>query len=193
MRLASVEDAVKALRGGGVALVPTDTVVGLVASEAGLAHLAGLKGRDPDKPIAVLCNSPQEAFSLAREVPPVAKDLARRYWPGPLTLVLRAAASDGTVGVRVPDSSTVRNLLAAYGGPLNATSANPAGEPAPQALDGVDPDLQSAVDVVVDGAAGSGEASAVVDLSEDVARLLRPTAELTEEVLLRMTQQRESE
>lgn len=185
----AVEEAVETLRRGGVALVPTDTVVGLVASEAGLSRLAEIKERDPAKPIAVLCLSVAEAFALASEVPPLAHALAHCYWPGPLTLVLDAVGG-GTVGVRVPGASAARDLLAVHRGPLHATSANLAGEAAPRALEGVHPGVRAAVDVVVEGASGSGEASAVVDLSGGRVRLLRPTAELTEVVLLRMDRYR---
>ncbi len=188
MNLASIEAAADALRRGGVAIIPTDTVVGLVASEIGLSRLAGLKDRDPAKPIALLCSSPEEAFGMASEVPPLAYELARRFWPGPLTLVLDDS-SGGTVGVRVPDDSAVRDLLSALGEPLHATSANPAGEPAPQALKDVHPRLLGAVDVIVEGAAGSGEASAVVDLSGGNVRILRSRGDLTEDTLTQISDQ----
>lgn len=188
MNFAPVETAAEALRQGGVAIVPTDTVVGLVASAVGLSRLAGIKDRDPAKPIALLCRSPEEAFAMASEVPKLAHELACRYWPGPLTLVLDDS-DGGTVGVRVPDDSVVRDLLSALGEPLHATSANLAGEPAPRALKDVHPRLLNAVDVIVDGAAGSGEASAVVDLSGGNVRLLRSRADLTEDTLNQLRNQ----
>jgi L-threonylcarbamoyladenylate synthase len=89
------------------------------------------------------------------------------------------------VGVRVPAGAVV-DLLRAYGGPLYATSANPSGGPAPRSLDAMDPDLVAAVDAVVGGEAGSGEASAVVDLSGGEPRLLRATEELTGETLRKL-------
>jgi len=188
MNFAPVETAAEALRQGGVAIVPTDTVVGLVASAVGLSRLAGTKDRDPAKPIALLCRSPEEAFAMASEVPKLAHELAFRYWPGPLTLVLDDSGV-GTVGVRVPDDSVVRDLLSALGEPLHATSANLAGELAPRALKDVHPRLLNSVDVIVDGAAGSGEASAVVDLSGGNVRLLRSRADLTEDTLNQLRNQ----
>ncbi len=188
VNFASVETAAEALRQGGVAIVSTDTVVGLVASEAGLSRLAGIKARDPAKPIALLCRSLEEAFATASRVPKLAHELARNFWPGPLTLVLDNP-DGGTVGVRVPDESAVRDLLSVLGEPLHATSANPAGEPAPKALNDVDPHLLKAVDAIVDGAAGSGEASAVVDLSGGNVRLLRPRGDLTEDTLNQLCNQ----
>ena len=172
-------EAAKALRDGRVALVPTETVVGLVAAEPGLRRIEEIKSRDPGKPIALLCASAEEAFALAANVPPLARRLADLYWPGPLTLVLDRPGG-GTVGLRVPAGPVVRAMLAAYGEPLYATSANISGEPAPKGIEEVDPRVSEAVDVIVDGEPGSGEASAVVDLSGGRVRLLRATEVLSE-------------
>ena len=172
------------LREGEVGLVPTETVVGLVAGEAGISRLAEIKGRDPGKPIALLCGSAEEAFALAREVPPLARILANRFWPGPLTLVLDA--EDRTVGVRVPAHPIALAVLDSYREPLYATSANPAGEPAPRTLEDVEPAVFDAVDFAVQGEAGGGEASAVVDLSGEKVRLLRPTKNLSDAELSRL-------
>jgi len=185
MKTVSPAEAAAALKAGGVALVPTETVVGLVATEPGLPRVREIKGRDAQKPIALLCASAAEAFSLAAEVPPLARRLTELYWPGPLTLVLDLP-DGGTVGVRVPADSAVRRVLEAYGGPLYATSANLAGEPAPPGLDEVDPRVVGAVDVIVEAGSGSGEASAVVDLSGGRVRLLRATEGLSEEELARL-------
>ncbi len=107
------------------------------------------------------------------------------YWPGPLTLVLDRPGG-GTVGLRVPAGSAVRDVLEAYGEPLYATSANPSGKPAPRALEDVDPAVRTAADFAVRGEPGSGEASVVVDLSEGKIRLLRPTESFGETELSRL-------
>ena len=185
MKTVSPHEAVAALRAGNVALVPTETVAGLVASESGLARVREIKGRDANKPIALLCTSAEEAFGLAANVPPLARDLAELYWPGPLTLVLDLP-SGGTIGVRVPAGKAVRNLLEAYGGPLYATSANLSGEPAAAAPEEVDPQVLQAVDIVVRGERGTGQASAVVDLSEGNVRLVRAARELSAQRLARL-------
>ncbi len=182
MKKITAGEAASVLRAGGVVLVPTETVVGLVAAEAD--RLNEVKGSEPDKPLALLCASTEEAFSLAAEVPPLARALAEAYWPGPLTLVL-GERGGGTVGVRVPAGAVV-GVLRAYGGPLYATSANPTGRTAPRSLDAVDPEVAAAVDAVVDGEAGSGEASAVVDLSGEDVRVLRATGALTGEKLRKL-------
>lgn len=182
MRVVSAAEAARLLREGLVALVPTETVVGLVASEAGLSRLHEIKGRDPAKPIALLCPSTESAFALAARIPHLARKLAELFWPGPLTLVLDRPGG-GTVGVRVPDHPTVKELLAAQEGPLYATSANLAGRPAPRAPQDVDPRVVAAVDLAVEGESGSGKASAVVDLSGGRVRMIRPGARLDQRAL----------
>jgi L-threonylcarbamoyladenylate synthase len=184
-------EAAPALREGRVALVPTETVVGLVAAEAGLPRIREIKGRAAGKPMALLCASPAEAFALATSVPPLARKLASMYWPGPLTLVLDRPGGE-TVGLRVPADSAVREVLESYGEPLYATSANPSGQPAPKGIEGVDPNVSWAVDLVVEGGPGTGEASAVVDLSGGQVRLLRATTELTEGRLSNLAGEAES-
>ena len=178
----SPAEAAEALRDGKVALVPTETVVGLVAAESGLRRIWEIKGRDPGKPVALLCASAEQAFALAASVPPLARGLAEFYWPGPLTLVLDHPGGS-TVGVRVPAGPVVREVLAAFGEPLYATSANLSGEPAPKGLEEVDQRVSEEVDLTVEGESGSGEASAVVDLSGGRVRLLRASADLTEDRL----------
>lgn len=185
MRYVSAAEAGRLLREGKVGLVPTDTVVGLVAGEAGLSRLAPIKARDPGKPIALLCGSTEEAFALFRDLPPLARVLAGRFWPGPLTLVFDAIGG-GTVGVRVPDHPTALAAISAHGSPLYATSANIAGEPAPRSLEEVASEIYRAADFAVRGEPGSGEASAVVDLSGGRIRLLRPTENLNETKLARL-------
>jgi L-threonylcarbamoyladenylate synthase len=186
MKTVSAYEAAQALGDGEVALVPTETVAGLLAAESGLARVREIKGRDADKPIALLCISVGEALGLVENVPPLAMKLADLYWPGPLTLVLDLPHGQ-TIGVRVPASKVVREMLAAYGGPLYATSANLSGEPAPKGLDEVDQRVLEAVDLVVEGDPGSGEASAVVDLSKGNVRLLRADGELSAQKLARLT------
>lgn len=188
MRYVSTSRATDLLREGKIGLIPTETVVGLVAGEAGLPRLFEIKGRDPGKPIALLCGSAKEAFalpSLSYSLSSLARSLADRYWPGPLTLVL-GTESGATVGVRVPAHPIVQAVLASYGEPLYATSANRSGEDAPHDLEEVDPEISNAVDFAVEGSPGSGEASAVVDLSGTQARLLRTSKSLDERELFRL-------
>ena len=186
MRYVSVKEAGRLLREGKVGLVPTETVVGLVVGEDGLSRLYQIKARDPVKPVALLCADAEKAFALARAVPPLARLLAEHFWPGPLTLVLDAIGA-GAVGVRVPAHPVARAVLVEYeGSVMYATSANPSGEPAPRALEDVTPSVWTAVDFAVEGEPGSGEASAVVDLSGGQVRLLRSAESLDQTELSRL-------
>lgn len=177
-------DAAAALRAGKSVLVPTETVVGIVATDA--RRLNEIKGSSLEKPLTLLCATAEEAFALAEGVPGLAQTLAGLLWPGPLTLVLDRPGG-GTIGVRVPNGA-VTEVLAAFGGPLYATSANLSGEPAPKSLEDVDPRVLETVDLVVEGEPGNGEPSAVVDLSGDGVRLLRPTRRLAGEDLARLAE-----
>ena len=188
MKSAGIEEAVKVLLAGGVILSPTETVVGLLAAEAGLERIRTMKGRDAGKPIALLCASPNDALAFGAYVPPLVKKLAELYWPGPLTLVLNRVGG-GTIGLRVPDHTIIQELLAAYGNPLYATSANLSGEPAPRTLEEVDSRLRETADVILEGAPGGGMASAVVDLTEDKPKLIRSGEGLTEEKLAHLAEE----
>ncbi|CAA9434274.1 MAG: TsaC protein (YrdC domain) required for threonylcarbamoyladenosine t(6)A37 modification in tRNA [uncultured Rubrobacteraceae bacterium] len=183
MRLVSAWKAAELLREGKVGLVPTETVVGLVSDAHGLGRLFETKARDPGKPIAMLCSSVESALLRFEEAPPLAWLLAERCWPGPLTMVLDDG-NGGTVGLRVPDHPSMREVFAYGASTYYATSANLSGEPAPAALGGVDPRVVRSVDFCLPGTPGGGEASAVVDLSGGRTRLIRPGPGLSEDILL---------
>lgn len=176
---ALLDDLAARLGAGEVVVLPTDTVYGLV----GLALLPSthqrlheLKGRPDAMPVAVLVAEVADAFALAESPTPEVVRAARRWWPGPLTLVLDAASSapilsgDGTLGVRCPDHALVR-ALARRVGPLAATSANQHGEatvPTAAQAAVVFPDL-----LVVDGGELEGAASCVVDCTTRPPTILR--------------------
>lgn len=185
MRLVSAWKAAELLRDGGVGIVPTETVVGLVSGSRGLGRLFESKARDSGKPIAMICSSMESALLRFEEAPPLAWLLAESFWPGPLTLVLDNG-NGRTVGLRVPDHPSVREVFAYGASTYYATSANLSGEPAPAALECVDPRVVRSVDFCLPGTAGSGEASAVVDLSGGRIRLIRPGSGLSEDLLLRL-------
>jgi L-threonylcarbamoyladenylate synthase len=169
------------LRGGGCVAIPTDTVYGLaaaLASPGAVRQLAELKGRPRSVPIAVLVADVDQATSVA-VLDDEARALARRHWPGPLTLVVPGVedvgtvvgTSDGSVGVRCPDHALVR-ALAAEVGPLATTSANRHGEdPATTAAAVVEqfPSLA----LIADGGACDGVPSTVVDVRVRPPRILR--------------------
>lgn len=179
-----VERVAAVLRAGGVAVLPTDTVYGLVAlptDAAAMARLFTLKGRGPQVPVAVLCTDADQALSLAE---PAAQETARavatRWWPGPLTLVLPRRAEvqlhlgepSSTIGLRVPAHALVRAVAQAVG-PIAATSANRHGEPTPGTVAEVAAALGPGLDLAVDGGELGVSASTVVDGTARPWRVLR--------------------
>lgn len=167
-----------ALRRGEVAVIPTETVYGLVALASNpdaIAQLFALKGRADTKSIAVLVADRAQAGELSDYDFDQVGDL----WPGPLTVVvnrkpnarLYLGADDATIGIRCPDHDFVHRVAATLG-PVAATSANRAGEPTP-------PDAQAVaavfrdVGVVIDGGACNGVPSTVVDCTTKPAHVLR--------------------
>jgi L-threonylcarbamoyladenylate synthase len=135
-----IADAARALRDGGLVCVPTESTYGLAADirvPAALDALVAIKGRDPRSPFALIAADLDSARSVAASWPARADALAARHWPGPLTLVVPARADlpacligpGGGVGVRVSSHPVAAALARAIGGPITATSANPAGLP----------------------------------------------------------------
>jgi tRNA threonylcarbamoyl adenosine modification protein (Sua5/YciO/YrdC/YwlC family) len=181
--MVDVDDAVHALRAGEVIVVPTDTVYGLAAlpGVAGATdRIFALKGRTADVPLAVLCADAAQAFALADAVPPAAGRLAERFWPGPLTLVLRRRAGlgyalgepAGTIGLRCPDHALIHAITREVG-PIAATSANLHGQPTPVTAPEVGAVFGDGVALVVDGGPAGGVASTVVDCTTDPPTVLR--------------------
>jgi L-threonylcarbamoyladenylate synthase len=180
-----IAQAVQLLRKGGIVAFPTDTVYGVGAHgllPAAVERLYVAKRRPPDKAIPLLIAGVEALSQVAVDVPDVAYELAARYWPGALTLVLRRAAqvpdavtSGGeTVAVRAPDHSVTQALIAALGAPLAATSANLSGEPAPDTPEGVLAQLDGRIDLLLDGGiCPGGVASTVLDLTVTPLAILR--------------------
>jgi len=181
----NLDRAVMALQRGGLVAFPTETVYGLGAdatNDDALAHLYAVKGRPTDHPVIVHLGVEESIDAWVTVVPEVARALAARFWPGPLTLVLDAApavsrvATGGlaTVGLRVPDHPLALELLAAFGGAIAAPSANRFGRVSPTTADAVVRDLGTDVDVVLDGGGCPvGVESTIVDLTGSEPRVLR--------------------
>jgi len=184
----ALTEAVAVLRGGGVIVYPSDTVYGLgaAASDAqAVERVFAVKGRDTEKPLSLLLANATDLAPLCADVSPAARTLAERYWPGPLTLVLRrspafrsAALGGGdTVAVRVPDHPFLRDLIRALGEPITGTSANRSGRPACRSAQEAERELGDAADLIVDGGpSGIGPESTVVDLTRGLPLVLREGA-----------------
>jgi len=185
--------AAAAVRAGGVVVLPTDTVYGVgcdaFSAEAVAAVLAA-KGRGREMPPPVLVPNPRTVDGLAREVSDVARALIERFWPGPLTVVLRAQSSlqwdlgdtNGTVAVRMPDDPVALALLREIG-PMAVTSANRTGMPPASSVAQAQDQLGDAVAVYLDGGpSAGGPASTIVDCTGEDAVVLRSGALADEQI-----------
>ena len=180
-------EAAAMLRADGVVAFPTETFYALGAaalSRVAVNRVFVLKGRPRSSPLLVLVDSVSMVERVA-EVTDVARSLMARYWPGALTLVLRArpivpvevTASTGTVGVRLSAHAVARELVRTLGDPITAPSANLTGEPPPSSSADVVRYFGAAIDLVLDGGETSGGLpSTVLDVSVDPPRLIRAGA-----------------
>jgi L-threonylcarbamoyladenylate synthase len=159
---AGIDAALAALRAGRLVGLPTETVYGLAGDARdprAIRRIFAAKGRPADNPLIVHVAGLDAVADLVTEITPLARALASRYWPGPLTLVLDASprvplvtrAGLATVAVRVPDHPVAATVLAQGGIPLAAPSANRSGRPSPTRPEHVVAGLGDAVEVVLDG------------------------------------------
>ncbi len=172
----AIRAVARVLADGGLVVYPTETLYALgvdAQNPAALQRLVEVKVRELGKPIAVLISDTAMLRDLAAEIPPDAETLMRRFWPGPLTLVLRARPSVSSVltgggagiGVRLSSHPIAMSLVRALGRPATAPSANPAGMRAPTTIDEARAYFGARVDAYVDGGRLPGEpASTVVDV-----------------------------
>jgi L-threonylcarbamoyladenylate synthase len=182
----SLEAAAAVLLAGGLVAFPTETVYGLGANawnDEACRRIFAAKGRPADNPLIVHVADPDEARAVALTWPEVATAVVEAFWPGPLTVVLPAAARVpisvraglDTVAVRCPDHPVARALIRAAAVPLAAPSANRSGRPSPTTAQHVAEDLGDRVDLILDGGpTGIGVESTVIDLSVTPPVLLRP-------------------
>jgi len=173
-------EAAAALQAGRLVVFPTETFYALgghpMQPEA-LAAIVQVKGRDPEKPIALIAADNAAAFSIAHQIPADAHLLAEAFWPGPLTLVLPARdglndvliGPTGGVGVRVSPHPAARALAAAAGGLITATSANLSGRPPARTLIEARQSFGPRVSVYIDGGALAGDAPSTVVEFDDSA------------------------
>ncbi len=182
------------LKNGGLVALPTETVYGLGANgldPAAVRKIFEAKGRPQDNPLILHIASPSLMDGLCRDIPDAAWELAKRFWPGPLTMVLpcrdliprETTAGLDTVAIRCPACLITREIIWAAGVPIAAPSANRSGKPSTTTADHVLHDMDGRIDAVVDGGpCRVGVESTIVDLSDDVPRLLRPGGVTPEEL-----------
>ena len=198
----AIEEAAAILRRGGLVGIPTETVYGLGAdglNEDAVRRIFEAKGRPQDNPLILHVASAHWLERYCENVPECAYELARRFWPGPLTMILprksivplRTTGGLETVGVRCPDHAVTLAIIEAAGVPIAAPSGNTSGRPSPTAAQHMIEDMMGKIDAIVDGGACSvGVESTIIDLTVAPPRLLRPGGlplEALEEVLGEVT------
>jgi len=199
----ALSSAAQLLKAGGLVALPTETVYGLGAdatNEDAVARIYKVKGRPADHPLIVHIHSMQSLGDWADEIPSYAISLARDFWPGPMTLVLKRSilaedfvtGGQPTVGLRVPDHVVALALLSAFakigGQGIAAPSANRFGHVSPTTAQAVQDEIGEYLDqqdLILDGGPSSvGVESTIIDCTSDAPRILRPgaiTIEMIEE------------
>ena len=181
--------AAQIIRRGGLVGVRTETVYGLAGNgldEAAVRQIYEVKGRPEVKPLALMIHDAGEIDRYCRDVPESAKAMAARFWPGPLSIVLRARtdvvpeivrAGGDTVSLRCPDHPMTLEALRLAGLPFAAPSANPSGQPSPKTAEEVCAYFSGQIDAVIEGGAcGLGRESTILDMSCAPYRILRQGA-----------------
>jgi L-threonylcarbamoyladenylate synthase len=185
---ATMSTMVATLQRGGVIAYPTDTFYGLGANcflQKAIQRIYRLKRREPSKPVSALISNRNMVHSLAVEIPSLFWVLTEQFWPGPLTIVLKASSDlpgemlgpGDSVGIRLPDLSWLRGLIDEANFPITATSANISGEKEigdPRKIKDI---FSGKVDLIIDGGKTGGILpSTVVDLSSSRPKILREGA-----------------
>jgi L-threonylcarbamoyladenylate synthase len=184
--ISQIRQAAKTIKSGGVVAFPTETVYGLganVLDSKSVRKIFAAKGRPSDNPLIVHISDIAEIGILADNIPNMAYDLMERFWPGPLTLVLKKSkivpkivtGRLDTVAIRMPKNKIAQGLIREAGVPIAAPSANVAGRPSPTMSKHVKEDLSGKINLIIDGGPTKiGIESTVLDLSKKTPMLLRP-------------------
>ena len=185
----STEDlrvAAELIKKGETVVFPTETVYGLGANALdgeAVAQIFEAKGRPSDNPLIVHVSSFNEIENLVEEIPDGAKALAEKFWPGPLTIILKkkpcipetVSAGLKTVGIRIPENTIAREFISMCGVPVAAPSANISGRPSPTTFSHVFEDMNGRVAGIIKGGdCGVGVESTVIDMTSEVPTVLRP-------------------
>jgi len=182
----SVRQAAKVLMDGGLVIIPTETVYGIAANaldKKALERLYKIKNRPKDKPFSILIAHQDQVRKLAVEVPVAAYKLMHKFWPGPLTLILKSV-DQGKVGLRLPDNLVALAIINQSAVLLACPSANISEKPAPVNFEQAIKDLDGLVDLGIDaGVAKVGLESSVVDLSIESPQIIRSGAIKDEEIM----------
>jgi tRNA threonylcarbamoyl adenosine modification protein (Sua5/YciO/YrdC/YwlC family) len=181
-----IRQAAKVLMDGGLVIIPTETVYGIAANaldKKALQRLYKIKNRPKDKPFSMLIAQENKVQELARDVPVAAYKLMRKFWPGPLTVILKSV-TQGEVGLRMPDNLVALAIITQLEVPLVCPSANISDQPAPVNFQQAIKDMDGRVDLAIDaGSSKVGLESTVVDLSIQPPQIVRSGAVKDEEIM----------
>lgn len=190
-----IETAAAIIKSGGLVGIPTETVYGLGANglnQLAVSHIFLAKGRPQDNPLILHIPDADWLERYCQNIPEEAWRLAKRFWPGPLTMILPrkplvpdvVTAGLDTVGMRCPAHSMCRDIIAAAGVPVAAPSGNTSGRPSPTTARHMLDDMDGKIDAILDGGdCQVGVESTIVDLTCYPPRLLRPGGIPLEELL----------
>ena len=172
----AIQEAARLLREGKLVAFPTETVYGLGVrmddSEA-VAHLYAVKGRPKEKQLTLTISQHDDLKRYGIFLSPAAKKLAERFWPGPLTLLLRNGKGE-RIGVRMPGHPVARGVIREAGVPIGLPSANPTGEVPPRSAEEVLAYFDGAIDLVLDGGKTTlGVSSTIVDMTVPDGHVVR--------------------
>jgi len=180
-----IKEAAHVITSGGLVIIPTETVYGIAANMLdmqALARLYEIKGRPKDKPFSVHIDEKLRIEEFATRIPVSAYKLIDKFWPGPLTLILKSK-DNGAVGLRMPDDEIARHIIALARIPVVCPSANISGNPAPKNFQEAIKDLQGKVDFAIDaGSTRLGVESSIVDFTLEPAQVVREGALKKEEI-----------
>jgi tRNA threonylcarbamoyl adenosine modification protein (Sua5/YciO/YrdC/YwlC family) len=175
-----LKEAAAILKAGGLVIIPTETVYGIAANmlnKKAVERLYDIKERPKNKPFSLHIYKRETVDELARAVPVAAYKLMDRFWPGPLTLILKSRKTEETIGIRMPDDEIAFKVIARSQVPVVCPSANLSGKPAPANFEDAIEDLGGLVDFAIDaGKTRLGVESTVVDATGESLRILREGA-----------------
>ena len=180
-----IQEAAQIIKSGGLAIIPTETVYGLAANmldDRAVEKLRKIKNRPKDKHFSIAIDDKSRIAEFAQDAPPAAYKLMDKFWPGPLTLILKGI-NQLSVGLRMPDNEIALKVIAAAKVPVILPSANISGKPAPENFEAAIKDLNGLADFAIDaGALKLGVESTIVDLTAEMPKVIRLGAINDEEI-----------
>lgn len=183
--MSEITKAIEILKNGGIVIFPTDTAFGIgcrIDNEKAVERLFKIRKRPSSMATPVLVDSIKMTFEYLEPIPVDIYRLMNKYWPGALTIVFPCKISKvpslvlgggTTIGVRIPDNKTIREIIRGVRAPILGSSANFHGEKTPYKFEDLDPELIKLVDFVVKGKTSAGDISTVIDVSKKPWKVLR--------------------